>query len=353
MDYYGSLNAAHVDPDVPTIFEVLASKQLDNLIRPSLRYLLAHYAQSHPRYLLRLAMRFDDLYLVVFGLLELFYLKHWNSTFVDKFYGLKRVRRLAVPLNHTLNGGRRLASIHQRLKNHQIVIILLARTVVPYLLEKLRAYHDRVQGRVMTGVEQLTKPTASGWCDKRLWRYYANFATLKVWPRLEAISTVVDIGFTFGFLFGTPIASIYDLIAGTRHARIAQEDSENTSQWLQSLSYALPSALFLLKFAEWWNSSEFGQTLSQQGPVIDPPALTPLPVDKKVGCSICGKNWLETPTALESGAVFCYRCIFEYIENFPGDKQPKCPSTGQLLLLPSYDSDAEHWRPAGLRRLML
>lgn len=353
MDYYGSLNAANVDPDIPTIFEILASRQLDNLIRPSLRYLLAHYAQNHPRYLLRLAMRFDDIYLIVFGLVELLYLKNWNSTFVDKFYGLKRVRRLAVPLSHTLEGGDRLAAPHLRLKGRQIAILLFSRTLLPYILEKLRAYHDRLQGRVMTGVEQLAKPTVTGWSDRRIWRYYFNYVVLKVWPKLEATSTVVDIGFTFGYLFGNPIASIYDLVAGTRYARIAPDDSENTNKWLQSLSYALPSALFLLKFTEWWNSSEFGQKLNQQGPTIEPPPLDALPADKRDGCMLCQKKYPETPTALESGAVFCYRCIFEYIESYPAEKQPKCPATGQVLVLTTFDSENGQWRPVGLRRLMV
>ena len=70
--------------------------------------------------------------------------------------------------------------------------------------------------------------------------------------------------------------------------------------------------------------------------------LVPLPEDSKA-CPICLEE-LTNPTALQTGYVFCYPCIFRWVQD--GQEDPAkgcCPITGVKLL----------GGTEGLRRIMV
>jgi len=93
---------------------------------------------------------------------------------------------------------------------------------------------------------------------------------------------------------------------------------------LDSLKLLLPTAIFFIKFLEWWYSpSSPARALSTSplGPAIPTPRLLPphpkgVPVDPtKYGqCPLC-RSTIVNATALPSGYVFCYRCAFSHVEN--------------------------------------
>jgi peroxin-12 len=136
-------------------------------------------------------------------------------------------------------------------------------------------------------------------------------------------------------------------------------------QFLQSLRFFLPASIFALKFLEWWHSSDFSrqlarkvtETLDLPAPVVtgmidpsqrkaktsspsSPPSLKPalkttpsrrqppvsstsyLPIftvpiptpdsDNAGACPICLKP-LTNPTACQTGYVFCYGCVFRWL----------------------------------------
>jgi peroxin-12 len=97
-----------------------------------------------------------------------------------------------------------------------------------------------------------------------------------------------------------------------------------------SLSLILPTSIFLLKFLEWWSSSSLSRRLmSSTAQSLDLPAPS-LPKGKPYTDSTCPlcKSVMVTPTAvLESGYVFCYKCIFSYIE-----EKGCCPMTHIKIL---------------------
>jgi len=89
---------AEMDEAKPSLFELLSESQLRELLEPSLRYLLAIATQRHPRYLLRILNRYDEVYALLMLLIERHYLKRWGGSFTENFYGLKRVRVTAAQL---------------------------------------------------------------------------------------------------------------------------------------------------------------------------------------------------------------------------------------------------------------
>lgn len=102
---------------------------------------------------------------------------------------------------------------------------------------------------------------------------------------------------------------------------------------LDSLKILLPTAIFFVKFLEWWyspSSPARALTISPLGPSIPPPQMLPphpqgINVDStKYGvCPLC-KKALANATALPSGYVFCYRCVYDYTQ-----KHGQCPVTLQ------------------------
>lgn len=103
---------------------------------------------------------------------------------------------------------------------------------------------------------------------------------------------------------------------------------------LESLKVLLPTAIFFIKFLEWWyspTSPARALAQTQTGPLIPPPKMIkphPLGVlgrgktSIQYGvCPLCNDS-LVNATALPSGYVFCYKCIFAEVE-----VKEKCPVT--------------------------
>jgi hypothetical protein len=80
--------------DSPLIFEVKAIEQIHSLLKPALRHVLNTLIQSSQPRVSRLAgsilERLDEIWLVISGMLEGYYLKTWKASFSEHFYGLKR-----------------------------------------------------------------------------------------------------------------------------------------------------------------------------------------------------------------------------------------------------------------------
>lgn len=98
-----------------------------------------------------------------------------------------------------------------------------------------------------------------------------------------------------------------------------------------SLRLLLPTAIFFIKFLEWWyspGSPARSLSTSPLGPAVPPPKMLPphpkgILFDKKAYgmCSIC-RNGINNATALPSGYVFCYRCAYDHVE-----EHGRCPVT--------------------------
>ncbi|KAI5805012.1 Pex12 amino terminal region-domain-containing protein [Geopyxis carbonaria] len=152
---------------------------------------------------------------------------------------------------------------------------------------------------------------------------------------------------------------------------------------LDSLKVLLPTSIFFLKFLEWWHASDFARQLSAKTaasielpppvsikPPPPPPAdrdeavfdddeedeamaavrrkLVAIPADSGL-CAICTRE-ITNPTAVQTGYVFCYPCVFRWVaDGAQGaveedeDRKGRCPVTGVRLL----------GGTEGLRRLMI
>jgi peroxin-12 len=392
MDYFSSLNANSLDPDTPTLFELLSAHQLQDLISPSLRYIVTFYAQRHPQYLLKLANRYDELYMVVMGLVEYYHLKNWNASFTEKFYGLKRTRVLTTNALGTRAVAPQAFERHRRLSNRQVWGSVFLVIVAPYLKEKLDARYEVLKGRYMfRTVEQDRIIAYQGPVSARL-QFEVDRWLLRFYPTLTMAENVVSLGFYLLFLFSkTTKSGVADLVLGMKYSRLSQIDYQMmeeavpllkepdqplgnriaqlliTGQGLKAiknsalsgLSYALPTSMFLLKFLEWWHASDFARQMSKKargGDGSDDSLPLPLPpkttMSHSANCPLCGQP-MANPTAIETGAVFCYLCIYRHLEDGDKDTGGRCPVTGQKLLGCKYSEVKSGWEVGGLRRLVV
>lgn len=134
----------------PSFYELAAQEQLQDLLKPCLRYVLSVLAQRNPRYLLRIVNRFDEVYALMMWMIERHYLHTWGSSFAENFYGLRRRRRpgIATPRAKTASSARSTQQVMEALRPVDIHVSLFTLVALPYLQAKLHDLWEREGGGV-------------------------------------------------------------------------------------------------------------------------------------------------------------------------------------------------------------
>ncbi|CAB4444732.1 unnamed protein product [Rhizophagus irregularis] len=316
----------------PSLFELLAQEKLRALIQPAVRYILSVYAQRYPRYLLRIVNRFDEFYAVAMLLIERQYLKNYYASFAESFYGLKRIRLI----NTKIDLPEAAPDVDlQKLRNSDMWRSLF------FWLE-FRGTFSRVHnGRQLN-------------CKERVHRFIRNLFKI-LYPWLNALYHGSILLYNVLYLYDktrcyTPWLSLMGIEVRRMSAQDYFERRLNStrnnlstktllqatrnflsiilSDLLNFLKSLLQMSIFFSRFLEWWYSSEYARRPGIENRVdVPPPDIIapdprgiPLPESPNV-CPIC-TNLLTNTTALPSGYVFCYPCIFSYIEDYE-----RCPIT--------------------------
>ncbi|KIJ56841.1 hypothetical protein M422DRAFT_218554 [Sphaerobolus stellatus SS14] len=356
MEFFNDVGS---DPQRPSIFELVAQEQLRDLLQPALKYVLAVFAHRHPRYLLRIVNRHEEFYALIMFFVERHYLKAEGASFAENFYGLKRRRKPWIEADRADAAVGRVLS-EERLRPKERWQSLLFLVGIPYIRAKAQDYYEQLGGGLDTDLLEDTvhgRPRLPPQPQTLKERLKYLFKLIYPWANVSFELWLV--AWNLAYLFGK--VSFYRpwlSWMGVSLRRIGAEDLAPTSLLptsslpettksllasfrktisssprllLSSLKVLLPTAIFFIKFLEWWYSpSSPARALSKSpsGPAIPPPRILPphpqgLPVDDlKYGeCPIC-RGPIANATALSSGYVFCYRCAHEHVE-----KEGKCPVT--------------------------
>ncbi|TFK73006.1 hypothetical protein BDN72DRAFT_835322 [Pluteus cervinus] len=348
------------DPLKPSLFELIAQEQLRDLLQPALKYVLAVFAQRYPRYLLRIVNRHEEFYAAIMLVVERHYLRKHNASFAENFYGLKRRRRPYIEAERAQAAVGGLPS-GEKLGDREISRSLFFLVIIPYIRAKAYDYFEELGGGVSSDILDES-------VDRRQLRTLADESWRgKLRRTFKAMYPILNTGFEF-WLLTWNIAYLFDHTPFYRPwlawmrvdlRRLGVEDfraaslvvnnaiqpsqrkglyaylsrmAASTPQLLfDSLRLLLPTAIFFIKFLEWWyspGSPARSMSTSPLGPPVPPPKmLTPhpkgIPVDRQSygTCPLCRKA-INNATALPSGYVFCYRCAYDYVE-----KHKQCPVT--------------------------
>lgn len=438
MEYYSSLDASKLDSETPTLFELISANQLESLLSPSLRYVLVYYAQRYPGYLLRVLNRFDELNLALRLFVEWYFLTYWHGTFTENFYGLKRVRQ--TPLSGAKYNASKLTQLvpsmieeRRKISTLQKIVSVFEVTGLAYVSEKLTYQYELLYSKHVTN--QLDPATAATPQEARRRRLQGLF--VRGFPYAQATWRVLNLLATLSFLSGASKSpSLLTFLFKMNYARLNQHDYTRNEPALKTrkdkvsrvrpattletltllldrrlarpilrtIRYVLgtffPAAIFTLKFLEWWNNSDFAQKVAKsQRNALEDRLPPPSVVDRlnnakaqnrklyKAGntCPLC-KDEMLNPAIIETGHVFCYTCIHNYLrdshklvgkrleeeridseseseeeDNGAPEKSQtvydismggRCPITGQKLLGCKYNELTGEFDVEGIRRLI-
>ena len=421
MDFYSSLNSSQLNTQKPTLFEVVSCAQLDSLLSPSLRFLLAHYTHRYPRLLIRVLNNFDELNALLWGAIEYKYLETWNATFIEKFYGIKRISSKPLLPKSPEVVAANSAKYHEvtKLSPMQILFSLVDSVGIPYLSTKLQLYHEKLIPQYLLNTVHLevSEEEKSGVQNEKqtpllkivtlLYKLkkILKDAFFKFYPSVKLSLKLITILLHILYLSDkTSSISIIQLLSKVSYTRISRADHlrvesrfspkdqsrdqvPNTPPTLSSVVFSniqalvlpvqklawattdtiLPVSIFLLKFLEWYNSNRSTHENKNSDdnkfinapvpPIVPPDALNSKDVKEAVtttdaSCRICHEE-MHNPAIIETGYVFCYKCIYEYLRDQPRDTGGRCPVTGRRLLGCSWGETRDEWIIKGLRRVII
>ncbi|OBZ91502.1 Peroxisome assembly protein 12 [Choanephora cucurbitarum] len=362
MEFMSALGSQE-DAYRPSLFELVAQEKLRELLQPAVQYILAIYAQRYPRLLIKIVNNHEEFYALLMLLIERHYLKEWGGSFAENFYGLKRVsstRSDRIRFNAPVNSGSS-PSLTQR----EIIKSLLILVGLPYVKSKLDLLYQKTSGGAASSIlgdneqeeleiEQLASAETS---QTTKWMIRLKRLFKKIYPLLNLLFYGSNLCYHVAYLFDkTRYYTPWLHLAGIEVKRMSMQDyrtyydktagpASNTSSFslrhplhtlsivsskvIEFLKVLLPMSIFFFKFLEWWYSSEFSRNnTSQEGDekIIPPPEkIKPdpngieLPVTPNT-CPLCKTNPINNPTALPSGYVFCYTCVYHHVQ-----EHGRCP----------------------------
>lgn len=365
------------DDQKPSLFEILSEQQLNALLPPTLRYLLTVATQRYPRYLLRILNSYDELYALVMLLVERYYLRTRGGSFTENFYGLKRDKALSAEIPRAASTAPHIVRETLKLTSKDIWKNLAVLVGVPYLKRKLDEGYEVNAPRTLLGAAYTRMPDNPTMKQRFLhcYRWFLRNIYPSVNAGYYFAMLAFNLAYLFdGSKYNNPLM----WLIGTRVRRMTAADYQAIDAlsapkaaakgkppgWismfhpktlgpkvLSSLSMLLPMSIFALKFLEWWYQSDFGKQLSKKAAEnieLPPPVLPvktqkkktqsndenqqePSPEDSPIAtpsllpiytvpspedsslCPICQDD-IITPTACQTGVVYCYTCIHKWIE---------------------------------------
>ncbi|RKU47491.1 ubiquitin-protein ligase peroxin 12 [Coniochaeta pulveracea] len=289
MEFITSLRHSTFDDRKPSLFELLSEAQLSSLLPPTLRYLLTVLTQRHPRYLLRVLNSFDELYALVFLVIERHYLLTRSGSFTEHFYGLKRERCLTIETPRAAVAAPEVLRDATKLRSRDVWMNLMVLVGVPYLKRKLDEGFEIEAPRAAVLGRGYTTLRADAGIREKISFYYKWFLR-RVYPSLNAAYGFLFLAFHLGYLFDrTKYHSPLLWLVNTRVRRMGAADyraleelgkkvnevggGRPGSAWaprnvagrvLGGLSVVLPTSIFALKFLEWWYASDFAKQLTRR-----------------------------------------------------------------------------------------
>ncbi|XP_044740753.1 peroxisome assembly protein 12 [Chrysoperla carnea] len=295
----------------PSIFEVIAQDSLRSSIYPALKKLI-EVLSSKSKYS-SLQLWYDEIFLVLNGLLQFHYLKYEDASFSEAFYGLQRI-----------SADNRSLSMKQKL------LCMIPLVLLPYLRIKLENIALKYKLEDFDGLLQNDRNS-----EMKRQIYQIEPAIPLVWQFLKLVQYLSYI--SGNSAYSSPELSLLRL-------KLVRNDSQrdtftwtelwknvfNTKSWSSDTSLKLLSQIlfrsievgaFFMQFLQWWYTEN---TVTDYTSISVPEAPTN---DSKAQqfkgvCPICLQRW-KIPTILPtSGYVFCYRCIVRHLTIVP-----KCPIT--------------------------
>lgn len=318
----------------PSFFELVATEQLGNSLKPALQFLLEVLSPRH-RVILWLSHNVDEVYLTLMSGLELSSLRRDAGLVSETFYSLRRASSY------------RDKSL---LPPRSVIASIFWSVIIPYLRMKLENIYNSLRSNPISSPSLSFRgiPTRLPRLVRLLLAFRrvlisreAREVYLKAYRVVVSIADAASLLCKFAYLlellpYFSPSMLIQRLVLRRLTATEAsgptlpkpksytQHALRVTDAIATAVKYTAFAALVAYRFLEYYHQAE-DEVPNVQTPVPPPPQpLRPnitLP-ESPNDCPICG-NVRVTPAALsKSGYVFCYECILKYVR-----ESSRCPVT--------------------------
>ncbi|CAI4047994.1 hypothetical protein SKDZ_13G1580 [Saccharomyces kudriavzevii ZP591] len=377
-------NGVGLEPLYPTIFEIVSSQEIDSLLPTSIRYLLTnHLVANFPnRYTLQLNNYFHEWFQAVKGFVEWYHLKTYNSTFIDRFYGLQLFNSVDrnLALTQCLNPQNRNAWPQAlQLTQMQKKVVFLERIIFPYIRTKLDEIFERLSVSNIFGSNE----TEEKWIKRVFLKIYPfikkTLALSNLFVKLlfltKRTGSVSSLQYLCNIEYTTmkPMSPALPNFKETKEtdSRLRKTNISSIAAVLQSKlsiiprilafmgSQFFPTFIFMLRVYQWWTTQDMTAKLQKRLNDLDKDIPRP-PVssggDKRKDqkdvtevCPVCEKA-VQNPCVLETGYVACYPCAVSYLVDHGGH----CPVTDKKLLGCTFNEELNEWEVVtGIRKLLI
>lgn len=288
--------------------------------------------ESRPDKFTWLLQYYDEIYTVFDFILQNYYLKFYNASFAENFYGLKRVPLKGPPLK----------DLPKRIHWKSLICLVF----LPYVKQKLDKLFEDSRYAVNSG--QYSQKNLLG----QLYRAFVS-----IYPYVHTVWEGSVLWYQMAYMFGksnwhSPFVKLSEVeLRNLEASDLEDKTLSSSTSWDQAsasqkvkillkkglnitavtLSTSLSVGVFFLQFLDWWYSNDENSTSLLSLPVPDPPAhntdITTAPLGV---CPVCMKTRTNDTALSISGYVFCYTCIREYIQ-----QHKCCPVT-------NYPASSDH-----------
>lgn len=269
-EFGANLNQANQVAGRPSIFDLLAQESLMSSLRPAFEFSIRTLANSYPEKFGSIFKYSDEIfYFLVVGVEKHFLWTHCAS-FSENFYGLKRI------------SFSRKTTDNDAISSIQKIASLISLTVIPYLKVKLEKYHAVIKEDMMSGQSQNREFSR---VNKAFRRWFPLLHTF-----LEGTKLAMIVSYVINLIdVHSPIHALLRVALTysdpSKEHPMTKHDAggDGSSSLLKRLigiisdgysfaiEYALPMAVFFLKFVEWWYSSESSPHNTMNSSSIPPP----------------------------------------------------------------------------------
>ncbi|CAR30951.1 hypothetical protein ZYGR_0P02550 [Zygosaccharomyces rouxii] len=382
MSFYSNLPTSEVSSSLyPTIFEIVSSQEIDALLPASVRYILTNYwIARHPNKItLAINNYFQEWFQVLLkGIVEWHHIKEYNSTFVDRFYGLQRFNcsNEVLVRKQAKNNNTKVWPPGLQFTKGQKRVVFIQKVIVPYLKDRL----DELESKwVAQSTFQEQRNDKRNLIRRFVTHVYPVFK--KSWYLLDLFTKLLFLAGRIGsvsfleYLFKIEYTrAVLPLSGGDARPKSVSQANRpqrqnlyalvsrfqrilanvgNTSAYLGSQFF--PAFIFMLRVYQWWTTQDLGAKLQRKLNDIDKDIpRTNNKTDGKgkstgTDCPICHQR-IQNACVLETGYAACYPCALDHLTNNEG----KCPVTGKKLLGCTYDKELQKWKVVtGVRKLLI
>nr|CAH7746480.1 unnamed protein product [Callosobruchus chinensis] len=294
----------------PSIFEIIAQKSLSDTLQPAFRKLAEVLATNFPKKFAWLNNYCEESFAVLNWLLQYNYLRNYDASFSENFYGLKRV-----------------CADGKHLSNHHRELSLLFLVLVPYFKrkfdEKVTLYMlEEADGYLNHDFESKLKKVAvhSHSAIELTWSLLSIYNYLKYMTNQTEFQTPLYRVVNVKLVYDTQSPDITNFWSTLFKGELSKVQF-NFTLFKSAIATTLEIGAFFLQFLQTWSAQKSNYSITNL-PKVPPPPLD-VSAEKYSGrCPLCLKPW-STPTALQvSGYIFCFRCILRYL-----NEHHKCPVT--------------------------